>query len=217
MSRWTEAVDDNLDLLVSEKFVDAGEEGVKVDRGPLLPQGQLQIGVVYQDPDRIVAGGQIAEWQATTFARGSQSIYSERAWTRFKARKLSQEGREYGYFTDVLDIMLSSGVAYVDVLRAEAQERIQRKNIQLTREYLELARLRLEVGVANASELYRWQVTLADNQGSVVDARALVSQTQNRAQSRAQPALGAADRAHRSSRRRCGPHAGPRTIRSGST
>ena len=172
-----EAVDGNLDLLVSEKFVEAGEERVKVERGPLLPQGQLQVGVVYQDPDRILAGSQVAEWQATTFARGSQSIYSERAWTRFKARKLSQQGREYGYFTDVLDIMLSSGVAYVDVLRAEAQERIQRRNIQLTREYLELARLRLEVGVANASELYRWQVTLADNQASVVDARALVSQS----------------------------------------
>jgi outer membrane protein TolC len=172
-----EAVHENLDLLVSEKFVEAGEEGVKVNRGPLLPQGQLQVGVVYQDPDRILTGGQVAEWQASTVARASQSLYSERAWTRFKARKLSQQGREYGYFTDVLDIMLSSGVAYVDVLRAEAQERIQRRNIQLTREYLELARLRLEVGVANASELYRWQVTLADNQAAVVDARAFVAQT----------------------------------------
>jgi outer membrane protein len=172
-----DAVEHNLDLLVSEKFVDAGEEGVKVDRGPLLPQGQLQIGVVYQDPDRIFVGGQIAEWQGTTLARGSQSLYSERAWTRFKGRKLRQEGREYGYFTDVLDIMLSSGVSYVGVLRAEAEARIQRKNIQLTREYLELARVRLEIGVANASELYRWQVTLAENQRAVVDARAFVGQT----------------------------------------
>ncbi|MBW2192054.1 MAG: TolC family protein [Deltaproteobacteria bacterium] len=171
-----EAVEHNLDLLVSEKFVEAGEEGVKRDRGPLLPQGQLQTGVVYQDPDRIFAGGQVAEWQASTSARASQSLYSEQAWTRFKARKLRQEGRHYGYFTDVLDIMLGSGVAYVGVLRAEAQARIQRKNIQLTREYLELARLRLEVGVANASELYRWQVTLAENQGAVVDARAFVGQ-----------------------------------------
>jgi outer membrane protein TolC len=171
------AVEHNLDLLVSEKFVDAGEEGVKVDRGPLLPQGQLQTGVVYQDPDRIFVGGQIAEWQATTFARASQSLYSEQAWTRFKSRKLLQEGREYGYFTDVLDIMLSSGVSYVGVLRAEAEARIQRKNIQLTREYLELARVRLEIGVANASELYRWQVTLAENQRAVVDARAVVGQT----------------------------------------
>ena len=172
-----EAVDRNLDLMVSEKFVEAGEQGVKVDRGPLLPQGQLQVGVTYQDPDRIVPGGQVAEWQASTFARASQSLYSERAWTRFKARKLAQGGREYGYFTDVLDIMLSSGVAYVGVLRSQAQERIQRRNIQLTREYLELARLRLEVGVANASELYRWQVTLADNQAAVVDARAVLQQS----------------------------------------
>lgn len=172
-----EAVDHNLELLVSEKFVEAGEEGVKRERGPLLPQGQLQVGATYRDPDRIVPGGQIAEWQGSTVARASQSIYSAEAWARFRSRQLRQEGREYGYFSDVLDIMLQAGVGYVAVLRAEAQERIQRKNIQLTREYLELARVRLEVGVANASELYRWQVTLADNQTAVVDARALVGQT----------------------------------------
>jgi len=172
-----EAVSNNLDLLVSEKFVEAGEEGVKVERGPLLPQGQLEVGAVLRDPDRVPPGAQIAERQASTFARASQSIYSEQAWTRFKSRRLLQEGREYGYFVDVLDVMLQAGVAYVAVLRATAQERIQRRNIRLTRDYLELARLRLEVGVANASELYRWQVQLADNQQSVVDARAVVEQT----------------------------------------
>ena len=172
-----EAADQNLELLVSEKFVEAGVEGVKRERGPLLPQGQLQVGATYRDPDRIPPGGQIAEWQGSTVARASQSIYSAEAWARFRSRQLRQEGREYGYFSDVLDIMLQAGVDYVAVLRAEAQERIQRENIQLTREYLELARLRLEIGVANASELYRWQVTLAENQRSVVEARALVGQT----------------------------------------
>ncbi|MGB8222613.1 MAG: TolC family protein [Polyangiales bacterium] len=172
-----EAVDQNLQLLVSEKFVEAGEEGVKRERGPLLPQGQLQVGATYRDPDRVPPGGQIAEWQGTTVARASQSIYSAEAWMRFRSRQLRQEGREYGYFSDVLDIMLQAGVDYVAVLRAKAQERIQRENIRLTREYLELARLRLEIGAANASELYRWQVTLAENQRSVVEARALVGQT----------------------------------------
>ncbi len=172
-----DSIDANLDLLISEKFVEAGEEGVKIDRGPLLPQGVLNSGVVVQDPDRILVGGQIAQRHANWTARASQSIYSEQAWTRFASRKLRQVSREYGYFTDVLDIMLEAGVAYVGVLRSKAEQRIQRKNIQLTREYLELARLRLEVGVANASELYRWQVTLAENQRSVVDARAFVSQS----------------------------------------
>lgn len=171
-----EAVERNLDLLVSEKLVEAGAERVKVDRGPLLPQGQVEVGAVMRDPDRVAPGGQIAERQASTFARASQLIYSEQAWTRFKAQRFRQEGREYGYFVDVLDVMLQAGVAHVDVLRTTAQERIQRRNIQLTRDYLELARLRLEVGVANASELYRWQIQLADNQQSVVDARARVAQ-----------------------------------------
>lgn len=172
-----EAVDNNLDLLVSGKFVEAGQERVKVERGPLLPQGQLEVGAVVRDPDRVPPGGQIAQRQASTYARASQSIFSAQAWARFQSRKLRQEGREYGYFVDVLDVMLGAGSAHVAVLRAQAQERIQRRNVQLTREYLELARLRLEVGVANASELYRWQVQLAENQQSVVEARASTAQS----------------------------------------
>jgi outer membrane protein len=172
-----EAVDTNLDLEVSEKFVEAGEERVKAERGPLIIQAQLQSGITIRDPYRVPPGGFIAQRQGTTFARANQSIYSEQAWTRFQARKLLQEGRQYGYFVDVLDVMLATGTAYVAVLRAKAEERIQRKNIRLTREYLELARLRLEVGVANASELYRWQSQLANNQQAVINARALVGQS----------------------------------------
>jgi outer membrane protein TolC/ABC-type uncharacterized transport system substrate-binding protein len=176
-SAMLEAVDTNLDLEVSEKLVEAGEERVKAGRGPLIIQAQAQSGVTIRDPRRTVPGGFQSQYQGTTFVRASQSIYSEQAWTRFKSRKLRQEGREYGYFVDVLDVMLETGTAYVAVLRAKAQERIQRKNIQLTREYLELARLRLEVGVANASELYRWQSQLANNQQAVIDARATVGQS----------------------------------------
>ena len=172
-----EAVDTNLDLQVSEKFVEAGEERVKAARGPLIIQAQVQSGITIRDPNRIPPGGFIAQRQGSTFARANQSIYSEQAWTRFQSRKLLQEGRQYGYFVNVLDVMLATGTAYVAVLRAKAEQRIQRKNIRLTREYLELARLRLEVGVANASELYRWQSQLASNQQAVVDARALVAQT----------------------------------------
>jgi outer membrane protein TolC len=172
-----EAVDTNLDLEVSQKLVEAGEERVKAARGPLIIQAQAQSGVTIRDPRRTVPGGFVAQYQGSTFVRANQSLYSENAWTRFQSRKLFQEGREYGYFVDVLDVMLETGTAYVAVLRSKAEERIQRKNIRLTREYLELARLRLEVGVANASELYRWQSQLANNQQAVIDARALVGQS----------------------------------------
>lgn len=172
-----EAVDTNLDLAVAEKFVEAGEERVKAERGPLLPQAQVQSGVTVRDPYRVPPGGFLAQYQGSTFASASQSIYSAQAWARFATRKHLQEGREYGYFVNVLDVLLATGTAYVAVLRAKAEERIQRKNIRLTREYLELARLRLEVGVANASELYRWQSELSKNQQAVVEARARVGQS----------------------------------------
>ena len=172
-----EAVDRNLDLSVSQKFVEAGEEAVKVDRGALIIQAQARTGLKIRDPNRVVPASFVAQRQASTLVRANQSLYSEQAWTRFQTRKLRQEGRRYGYFVDVLDVMLETGITYVAVLRSKAEERIQRRNIRLTREYLELARLRLEVGVANASELYRWQSQLANNQQAVIDARALVAQS----------------------------------------
>ena len=172
-----EAIEANLDLLVARKSVESGEQSVKIDRSGLLPQGVLDGGFIQRDADRIQPGGLVTERQGTYTARATQNIYSEAQWTRFASQRFFQESREYGYFVDVLDIMLVAGVAYVGVLRAEAQERVQRNNIRLTRDYLELARLRLEVGVANASELYRWQITLAENQRSVVDARAFVAQS----------------------------------------
>jgi len=171
-----EAVDRNLDLAVAEKVVEAGEEQVKSDRGALFIQADAKTGVTIRDPNRVFPGV-TAQYQGTTLLRARQSIYSAAAWSRFKTRKYRQEGRQYGYFVNVLDVMLETGATYVATLRAKADERIQRENIQLTREYLELARLRLEVGVANASELYRWQAQLADNQRAVVNARALVAQS----------------------------------------
>ncbi len=166
----------NLALQAEGKFVEAGEEQVKQERGPLLPQGQLGAGLVVQDPDRIFQFSQVAERQANWNARASQSLYSESAWTAFKASRYRQSAREFGYRSAELDAIFEAGAAYIDILRTSALERIQRKNIRRTREYLDLARVRMNVGIANASEVYRWEITLAENQNAVVDARTSVSQ-----------------------------------------
>lgn len=166
----------NLALQSEAKLVEAGEEQVKQERGPLLPQGQLGAGLVVRDPDRIFQFSQIAERQANWSARASQSLYSESAWTNFKASRYRQSAREFGYRSEELNAMFEAGAAYIDILRTSALERIQRKNIRRTREYLDLARVRMNVGIANASEVYRWEITLAENQNAVVDARTRVGQ-----------------------------------------
>ena len=76
-----EAVDTNLDLAVSKKFVEAGEERVKAERGPLLIQAQAQTGVVLRDPYRVPPAGLgfIAQYQGNVIGRATQSIYSEQA------------------------------------------------------------------------------------------------------------------------------------------
>ena len=49
-----------------------------------------------------------------------------------------------------MDIVQAAASAYLNVLRAKSIERIQKENLKLTRENLERARIRVEIGAAGA-------------------------------------------------------------------
>lgn len=170
-----EALQKNLALVAERKGVEATAQGVKIARGALLPQAGLELGVVQIDPDRafpFVRAERQAEWSA----RAQQLLYSERAWTDFTSFKHFYAANEYGYLSERLNTMLEAGVAYVNVLRSQTAESIQRENLKETRENLELARQRVDAGVANKSEVYRWEIEVADKQRSAVDIGALKQQ-----------------------------------------
>ncbi len=71
-----------------------------------------------------------------------------------------------------MDIALDAAVAYLNVLRAKTLERIERENMGLTRANLETAELRVSVGAATLSEVYRWETQIAGNRQAVIDAAA---------------------------------------------
>ncbi len=68
------------------------------------------------------------------------------------------------------DIALGAGLAYLDVLRGQTFERVQRENLSVTRSNLDLARVRVTLGAAGRAEVLRWESQVAAGRRSVIAA-----------------------------------------------
>ena len=103
-------------------------------------------------------------------------IYSDRVWASYGIEKNFQDLREEERAELRLDIILEAAESYLNVLRAKTIERVQKGNLVLTRSNLQLARSRVEIGVAGREEEFRWENQIATNQKNVVEAEALHEQ-----------------------------------------
>ncbi len=160
----------NRDIAATESAVAAGNEQVAVARAELLPQ--IGVGL-----DGLLIDKDTAEFFPTTSERTlsgnvnlSQIIWSDRAWAGYTIEKHLQEARVGELNRVRLDVGLEAATAYVEVLRAQTHVQIQRQNLVFTRTNLDRAEVRVAVGDANRSELYRWQSKIAGEQTRLVDA-----------------------------------------------
>ncbi len=162
----------NRDLLAGERGVEAGSRGVQIARSNLLPQAKLAATLRWIDEDR--AGGitGVPEGELLGSADFSQIIFSDAAWAGLSIEKKLQLQREYEYAALRLDIIQETAIAFIDVMRALTVEEIQKNNLRVSKENLELARLRERVGESGPGEVYRWESQIASNRQDVVQANA---------------------------------------------
>ena len=166
-----EAVEVNLDLAAQDRAVAAGAQNEKLARSVLLPQ--IDVGADWSliDEDRAENSfGLQPERLFSGSATLTQVIFSEPAWANFSAENSLQRAREQERETVRLDIAFDAAVTYLNVLKAETFDRIERENLNVTRENLELAQIRESIGTASAGEVYRWQAQMANNRQAVIDA-----------------------------------------------
>ncbi|MCZ6750231.1 MAG: TolC family protein, partial [Acidobacteria bacterium] len=153
----------------------AGVDVVREARSPLLPRVDLVGAATFIDEDRAflpISGKQ----QYLGSLRASQLIYSDRVWANYGIQQNFQDLREGKRAELRLDIILEAAESYLNVLRAKTIERVQKENLVLTRSNLQLARSRVEIGVAGREEEFRWESQIASNQKDVIDAEALHQQ-----------------------------------------
>jgi len=168
-----EAAQVNLDLAAADRAVAAGIGTVQNARSSLLPQITIGSSGNLIDADRSRVGfGNTPE--KTMFATGSfeQLLYSDKAWTNYTVEQRRQEGRHATRRQIELDVIQAAALGYLNVLKTKTIERIVKENLRLTRSYLELARVREQVGVAARDEVFRWESEIARGRIEVLNARA---------------------------------------------
>ncbi len=173
-----EAAMTNLDLAAEDRTVAAGLGQVRQARSGLLPGFAVNAGAAFVDGDRAEALAPLPQRQYTLSLQGSQLIYSDQVWAGYQIAKRFQDQRQEVRAQLRLDIILEAAESYLNVLRAQTIDRIQRDNLELTRSNLELARSRVEIGVAGREEVFRWESQIATNQRDVIEAQALRNQAE---------------------------------------
>ena len=160
----------NRDIASTEAAVAAGAEQVGVVKGDLLPQLGIDLGGSVIDKDSATYFPTASERTFSGGASLTQVIWSDRAWASYSIEKHLQDAR-VGELNQVrLDVGLEGASAYVEVLRAQTRLEIQRQNLTFSRSNLERAKVRVAVGDANRSELYRWESKISVEQTQVMDA-----------------------------------------------
>lgn len=167
------AVQANLDLEIERRAVAGAAEDVRIARADRRPGLEASISGVVIDDDRAEASfGAQAERSATASLTLSQLLYSDGVSANVFAQKRRQAGREAGLEAVRLDIAFDAAVAYFNLLRAKTLANVRRNNVRLTRQNLELARVRRSIGAANPAEVYRWESQIAVDRQDLIDARA---------------------------------------------
>lgn len=168
-----EALRRNLDIQADRYAVDAGGERVREARSVLLPQLNAAVNTTQLDADsQNVQSGFAARRSTSGTLTASQVLYSESARAGLDIEKAQQDARVAAHRSTRLDVIQEATTAFLNVLKAQTAVNIQQSNLNLTRDNLALARGRVELGSANASDVFRWESQLATVQQAELGARA---------------------------------------------
>ena len=167
-----EAIQANLDIRAAERGVAAGEQEVGVARSVLLPQADATgLGAQIDEFRASTSLGSAAERTISGSLGFSQLIFSDPAWGNYSIQKSLQKGREAEFDQLRFEIAQEAATAFLDVLRAETLEDIQKQNLRLTQSNLDLARRRERLGVSGPADVFRWESRLAADRRDVITAQ----------------------------------------------
>jgi outer membrane protein TolC len=161
------ALQANRQVLAARRVVDAGIQTVREVRSSYRPQIEARTEASSIN-DELAFFRAPRSWSAA--ANLSQLIWSDSLGTAIRVEKDTQRSREQQLVQTELDVAADAAGAFLNVLRAENLERIERDNLRRVETNLELARNRVKIGYASPGEVFRWEVERADGKNKVLIA-----------------------------------------------
>ncbi|APD07282.1 hypothetical protein UJ101_01771 [Flavobacteriaceae bacterium UJ101] len=173
-----EALENNLDLKISQADINVQEAVVRSAKSNLYPQLSVNTSATLIDNTsaNLQLGTVRDELSWIGNAQLSQVVYSEPTYANIAIQKLLQNVREASFETSKLDIFLNVSTAYLRYLQAKANLEIQKENVDVTKRNLDLSKTKEKIGHASAADVYRFETSLAQNNMTLNDAITNVEQ-----------------------------------------
>jgi outer membrane protein TolC len=149
------------------RTVAAGEQAVREVRAEYLPQLDASVDASGVNEERAFLR---AERTASAGVSLGQVIWSDPLSTSIRVQRDALTGTREQLLQTELDVAADAASSFLDVLRSENLERIERENLRRVEANLELARNRVRVGYANPAEVYRFEVERANGRNAVIFA-----------------------------------------------
>jgi outer membrane protein TolC len=170
-----QALDSNLDLISQRQRLLAAREEIGLARSVLLPQVNVGVQAQVLDSDRPDASRGNNRAESAQFQAGlSQLLYDEESWAGFEIQKHIYTGQVQQLASFQLSVVQDAADAFLEFDRAHRLLDIQQRNRELTRKNRETSRSRIAAGWSSDREVLRWDVQLANNDGSVRSAQVLL-------------------------------------------
>ncbi len=170
------AVDANLSLAVQQLQTDIIGQSVKEAKGALLPQINTSLAHTEIGESDATRSGATAERSTDGSISLRQAICSEDLRAAFAVQRYAHLSEKEQLRQIELDIIQSAVTTYLNVLLEQTSLIQERYNLDITRSNYELSKSRVNVGSANASDLFRWESELANAKQAVLFATADVEQ-----------------------------------------
>ncbi|MEM9664431.1 MAG: TolC family protein [Bacteroidota bacterium] len=169
------AVEANLAVGAERRTVEASAERVREAQAVLRPQIEGGATGSLVDPRLADASlGQQPEQTVLGQLTLTHLLWAEEARANVGIQRASLDAQEHGLDALQLDVALEAAEAYLSLLRTQALVQIQRHNLVLTRESLELADQREAIGAAGPAESLRLRAELATRRTDLIEAYVLV-------------------------------------------
>jgi outer membrane protein TolC len=163
----TNALIANPRIASARRTVGASVQAVKEVRAAYLPQIDASVDGTGINEERAVFR---ARRSASAGATLGQVIWSDPLATSIRIQRDALSGTRQELVQSELDVAAEAASAFLDVLRSENLERIERENLRRVEANLDLARNRVRIGYANPAEVFRFEVERANGRNAVIFA-----------------------------------------------
>ncbi|MGH1427907.1 MAG: TolC family protein [Arenicella sp.] len=162
------AIERNLSYEIEKLNLDISQDDVLIAKSKWWPQ--VELSAQYTQLDQEVASSANPEKSTDANVSASQLLYSETAKSALDSAELSKLSGNEQLEIALLDTIGNVAQIYFTILRSQALRDVQRSNLLVSIQNLELSENRFRLGAVNQTDVLRWQSQIARDKQNLLAA-----------------------------------------------